>query len=137
MMIPSGLMKQFPADFNKSVVLKKNVYKNCLELYTIDAWKTTLAKLQDNHSFEEEYEDFVRNYVDGNTLVDIDNSNRILIPKILCEHAGIKKEVFLKTQMDKIEIWSVENYEEFKKSFDKKEFSAKAKQMMSRKKSAE
>jgi len=115
------------------LVLKKNVYRNCLELYTIDSWKETLDKLKAKHSFEQEYEDMVRDYTDGNSLLEIDGSNRILLPKLLMEHANLKKEVLLKSQLDKIEIWSVEGYEEYKKNFDKQKYAAIVKQVMGKK----
>lgn len=131
--VPAGLMKQFPADFNKTVVIKKNVYQKCLELYTIDSWKETMKKLYEKHSFEEDYEEFVRDYTDGNTPVEIDGSNRILVSKHLLEYADMKKEVLLKSAVDKIEIWGVEAYEDYRKNFDKKRFADKAKQVMGRK----
>ena len=44
--------------------------------------------------------------------IELDAAGRVLLPKILCEHAGIDKEVMLSAFGSKIEIWSKEKYKE-------------------------
>lgn len=43
--------------------------------------------------------------------IELDAAGRILLPKTLCEHAGIDKEYVICLRM-KIEIWSKEKYKE-------------------------
>ena len=44
-------------------------------------------------------------------MVELDSSGRILIPKDLCDFAGIKKQVVLSSAINIIEIWDKVKYE--------------------------
>ena len=43
--------------------------------------------------------------------MDIDSSQRLLLPKALSDYAEIQKEVILFAYFDRIEIWSKEQYD--------------------------
>lgn len=44
-------------------------------------------------------------------IVELDASGRLLIPKNLCQFAGIQKQVVLSSAINIIEIWDKDKYE--------------------------
>jgi MraZ protein len=54
---------------------------------------------------------FKRLFTNGATLVQIDNANRILLPKKLLEYAGLEDDVVLTAYGNKVEIWSQQAYD--------------------------
>jgi MraZ protein len=53
-----------------------------------------------------------------------------LLPPNLKEYAGLEKDIVLASAVDKIEIWSSENYKKFFESYSSQDFSSLAKQVM-------
>src|SRR5690606_4535295 len=54
---------------------------------------------------------FVRKFMAGVKLVDIDDNGRLLVAKDLMAFAGIQKEIVLSSKINIIEIWDKELYE--------------------------
>ena len=50
-------------------------------------------------------------FLNGAQPISLDGNARVLIPKRLMEHAGLKKSIVLVAQIDKIEIWDSAAYE--------------------------
>jgi MraZ protein len=112
LLLPSAFKKQMPADARDSFVVKKDIYENCLILYTIDEWERQNEILRQKlNPYNKEHSNFLRAYYKGSAEIMIDSSNRLLIPKRLLDSVGIGKDVFLSGQDKKIEIWSKELYE--------------------------
>jgi MraZ protein len=55
--------------------------------------------------------DFIRRFTAGVKVVELDTSGRLLIPKDLCQFAGIKKQIVLSSAINIVEIWDKDNYE--------------------------
>ena len=53
---------------------------------------------------------FTRFFVAGATNCELDRQGRILVPQTLREFAGLEKEVVLTGNLDRIEIWSKDNW---------------------------
>lgn len=81
-------------------------FEQCLVLYTKEDWLTETAKLTAVDDFmSPEIRRFKRIFTNGANLVQIDNAQRILIPKKLLEYASLQDEVVLVANGNKIEIW--------------------------------
>ena len=68
--------------------------------------------------------------MNGATEVELDSAGRLLLPPNLKEYAGLEKDIVLASAVDKIEIWSVDNYNKFFESYSPNDFSALAQQVM-------
>jgi len=68
--------------------------------------------------------------LNGATEVELDTAGRLLLPPNLKEHGNIKKDIILVSAVDKIEIWSSENYKQFFESYSPEDFSSLAQQVM-------
>ncbi len=54
---------------------------------------------------------FLRSFFKGSAEVELDSSNRMLIPRRLLDLVGVEKEVILAGQDGKVEIWPKAVYE--------------------------
>jgi len=110
LMIPSGMKKQLPA-VEDGFVLKRSVFEKCLELWPMAEWQIMMGKINQLNRFNKKNDLFVRKFMAGVKLVDIDDNGRLLVAKDLMAFAGIQKEIVLSSKINIIEIWDKELYE--------------------------
>ncbi len=84
----------------------------CLFVYANDAWKDFEAKLASLPMVNEEARQLVRFFLSGAQYVTVDKQGRILVPQDLRDFAGLEKDVVLAGTGKKIEVWSLEKWEE-------------------------
>lgn len=109
--LPSGLKKQLLEVVNEGFVLKRSVFHNCLELYPMSEWNAEIAGVNKLNRFVKKNNDFIRMFMAGVKMLEMDASGRIQISKDLINYSGIKKEVVLSSAVNRIEIWDKESYE--------------------------
>jgi MraZ protein len=110
-MFSSAFKKQLSTVLNEGFVLKRGVFQSCLELYPMSEWNLMMEKINKLNRFVKKNNDFIRKFTAGLKIVELDASGRILIPKDLCDFAGIQKQVVLSSAVNIIEIWDKDNYE--------------------------
>ncbi|CAM1367837.1 Transcriptional regulator MraZ [Tenacibaculum sediminilitoris] len=110
-MVSSAFKKQLSSVLQEGFVIKRSVFQSCLELYPMQEWNLMMAKINKLNRFVKKNNDFIRRFTAGVKVVDIDASGRILIPKDLCQFAGIEKQVVLSSAVNIIEIWDKDKYE--------------------------
>ncbi len=130
MMVPAGLLKQFAPAMREKFVINRSVFQKCLVLYPMDAWEEIIRDLSKLNKFVKENDDFIRQYNNGAMQVEMDATNRILFPKRLLDFAGIEKDVVLTANLNKIEIWSAQKYNEIINGYDPDNFGALAERVM-------
>ena len=108
--IPIGLKKQIPPKAQDKFVINRG-FEGCLNLFPMNEWELESKKVNQLNQYIIENRRFIRNFNKGATEVALDGSNRILLPKLLMEHAHIEKDVILTAYSNKIEIWAKEEYE--------------------------
>ena len=111
-MMPASLKKQLNSVVNEGFVLKRSVFNNCLELYPMKEWESMVSQVNRLNRFVKKNNDFIRSYMSGLKMLEIDSTGRILIPKDLISFAGISKNIVLASSVNMIEIWDKDNYEE-------------------------
>jgi MraZ protein len=107
----SALKKQLQPVLNEGFVIKRAVFQPCLELYSMEEWNSMMVKINKLNRFVKKNNDFIRRFTAGVKMVEFDAAGRVLIPKDLCDFAGIKKQVVLSSAVNIIEIWDKDNYE--------------------------
>lgn len=133
MMLPVGLLKQFPDNLKNKFVVNRSVFQKCLVLHPMDAWEDLMKDLSKLNRFTREHDDFIRQYSNGAVPVEVDAANRILLPKRLMDYAKIEKDVVLTASLDKIEIWSLAMYEQVMNNYDPDSFASLAEKVMGNK----
>ncbi len=111
-LLPGGLKKELAPVLNDGFVIKKSVFYKCLELYPRAEWEKEMAVIDKLNRFVKKNVDFIRRFMAGVKPVNLDNSDRLLIPKDLMLFAGITKDVVMTSQINKIEIWDKASYEQ-------------------------
>ena len=112
LVLPSAFKGIMPAD-DMRLVIKKDIYEDCLEVYTYEEWVRQSEELKGRLNFlKKEHARFWREYMRNRSLVEPDGKvGRINIPKKLLESIGADKEVVFSGNDHKIEIWAKERYE--------------------------
>jgi MraZ protein len=111
MKLPAGLLRQVAEEAKEHYVINKGL-DDCLMLYTQADWEKLTAKLnQQLNYFNESHRKFQRIFLNMAVMVDMDSSERVLIPKRLADAAGIKDEVVIMAVGNNIELWSKEKYD--------------------------
>ncbi|HNQ83243.1 MAG TPA: division/cell wall cluster transcriptional repressor MraZ, partial [Bacteroidales bacterium] len=79
--------------------------------------------------FRKKNVDFIRKFMAGVKLTELDSTGRLLIPKDLFNFAAIKQDVVMASVVNKIEIWDKDEYEKAV-SYDAEEFANLAEEVM-------
>ena len=104
-----------PARFREALgeefVLTKGL-DGCLSIYPMSEWESFEEKLKALPLTDKNARAFSRFFVAGATLCELDKQGRILVPGTLREFAGLDKEVVLTGNLNRVEVWSKEKWEE-------------------------
>lgn len=85
----------------------------CLFGYSEKTWDSIMEKLNSLPFTKKDARNFTRFMTSGATLLEFDKQGRINIPNYLNQYASLEKEVVIIGVIDRIEIWSRNNWEEF------------------------
>lgn len=109
-LVPALLKKQLPCT-SAGFVLKRSVFEPCLELWPIEQWDKMMLRINTLNPFIKKNGDFIRRFMAGVKMVEIDDAGRLLLAKDLMEFASISKEVVFSSKVTIVEIWDKQAYE--------------------------
>ena len=78
----------------QQIVLARG-FEPCLTIYPIHEWTKIFEKVAALNEFNPEYRNFQRNFLRGNTEIDLDKSGRFLIPKTMVRYAKLERDAIL------------------------------------------
>jgi len=110
-MLPSGLKKQLLPVLKKGFILKRSIFRPCLELYPMSEWNDLVAEVNQLNRFVKENLDFIRMFTYGLKPIELDSTGRLLLPKDLLEFSEVNKNVVVSSVINMVEIWDKDNYE--------------------------
>ena len=108
-LFPSALKKQLSPEAGDKFVLNRGFEKQ-LNLYPSNVWKDVTADMSKLNLFDADARNFYRMFHNGATEMFIDGQGRLLLPQRLVSYAGIKKEIVFYGYANRIEIWSVTEF---------------------------
>ena len=85
----------------------------CLFGYSEKTWNSIMEKLNSLPFTKQDARNFTRFMTSGAITLEFDKQGRINIPNYLNQYASLEKEVVIIGVIDRIEIWSRNNWEEF------------------------
>jgi len=114
-----------PAKFRESLskgvaILSKGFDEKCLFLFSIENWEELVKKITNVPVTKINVQEFSRWFFKSAHEEAIDSQGRIKIDKSLMEFAGFKKDIVLVGVSTRAEIWSLESWESYSKSAEKK-----------------
>jgi MraZ protein len=128
-MFPVAFKNQLASVADQGFVIKRSIFRNCLELYPIPEWNAESARINKLNRFRKKNVDFIRKFMAGVKMVELDHAGRLLIPKDLFNFATIIKDIVMASVVNKIEIWDKDEYEKAI-SYDPEEFANLAEEVM-------
>jgi len=111
LIVPAPLKKQLTPVLSEGFVLKRSVFDPCLELWPMSEWNLMMAKINKLNRFNKKNNDFIRRFMAGVKMIEIDDLGRILIAKDLKDFSSIQKEVVFSSKVNIVEIWDKQKYE--------------------------
>ena len=107
--IPAGFRKQLQAVSEERLVLRKDVFQNCLVLYPESVWVATQNQLRQRlNKWNAKHQQIFRQFVSDAEIMVPDGNGRILLPKRYLQMAGIQNDVRFIGMDNTIEIWAKE-----------------------------
>ncbi len=111
--IPALFRRQLQVTSEDKLVMRKDVFQECLVLYPESVWNEELNELRSKlNKWNANHQNVFRQFVSDVEIISIDGNGRILIPKRYLQIAGILGEVRFIGVDNKIEIWAKEKTEQ-------------------------
>ena len=111
--IPASFRKQIQQASLDNMILRKDIFQQCLVLYPKNIWHEMVdAITQRTNPFDSKGRAALRGFVAGAEQISIDANGRILIPRRYLEAADIRNEVRFIGMDNSIEIWNRQKAEE-------------------------
>ena len=111
--LPAVFRKVLQASGSESLVLRKDIFQNCLVLYPENVWNEQMDMLRGKlNRYNAQHQKIFREFVSEVEMVSLDGNGRFLIPKRYLQMAGIVQNIKFIGTGDTIEIWSNEKIEE-------------------------
>ena len=107
--LPASFRKILQTSSEEKLVMRKDVFQNCLVLYPESVWNNQLDALRSRlNRWNAKHQMVFRQFVSEVELITPDANGRILIPKMFRECAAIRQEVCFIGMDNTIEIWAKE-----------------------------
>lgn len=91
----------------EGLVLRRDVFQQCLVLYPLEVWNQLVDSItQRTNPFDRRGRENLRRFVADSESVSMDSDGRILIPRRYLQAAGIEQEVRFLGMDNTIEIWN-------------------------------
>lgn len=113
-----SIPKKFRADLASGGVLTRGL-DGCLFFFPRERWNEFIAKLSQTPLTKADSRGFGRLLTYGATEVELDRQGRILIPEFLREFAALKSTIVVAGALQRIEIWSKENFAAYQEKIEK------------------
>ena len=107
--VPAAFRKILQSSAQNTLILRKDIFQDCLVLYPIEVWEEELNKLRTKLSrWDKNQQALFRQFVVDAERLEMDSNGRILIPKRYLQMVGIASEVRFLGMDNTIEIWTKE-----------------------------
>lgn len=110
----TSIPKKFREKLDKKAILTRGL-DGCLFLYPEKEWEDLGQRLEQLPLTGSDARAFSRYIFGGASEVSFDSLGRITIPDYLREYARIKKDVVILGVLNRVEIWSKDNYQKLSK----------------------
>lgn len=111
--LPATFRKVLQSSGEEELVMRKDVFQNCLVLYPRSVWDKQLDDLRSRlNRWNKRDQMVLRTFVSDAEQLSLDGNGRFLIPRRYLEMTGIKQSVSMIGVDDTIEIWATEQTQE-------------------------
>ena len=108
--VPAVFRKILQSSDQNTLILRKDIFQDCLVLYPVQVWEDELAKLRARLSrWDKTQQALFRQFVVDAERLEMDTNGRILIPKRYLQMLNIASDVCFLGVDNTIEIWKKES----------------------------
>ena len=105
---------KFRSELGERFVITKGLDK-CLFVYSETEWNKLMQKVSSLQFTKKNVRAFERTFIGGASLIEFDKQGRINITSPLVHYANITKECVIIGVGERLEIWSLEDYNKYMK----------------------
>jgi len=102
---------------NGQLIITIDTEEACLLIYPLSTWLEIEKQIDALPSFNRTANRIKRMLIGHATDIELDAAGRMVIPAVLREHAGLKKEAVLVGQGKKLELWSKDQWAAMTQAF--------------------
>ena len=111
--LPSVFRKVLQASGEETLVLRKDIFQQCLVLFPESIWNQRVDLLKSQlKQWKPSHQQILRQFVSEAEVVSLDGNGRFLISKRLQRVAGLEQDLQFIGVDDTIEIWSPQRLRE-------------------------
>ncbi len=104
--VPATFRKVLQGAAHSALILRKDIFQDCLVLYPVDVWDAEVQHLRSRlNRWDKSHQQLFRQFVVDAERLEIDASGRILIPKRYLQMVGIESEIQFLGVDNTIEVW--------------------------------
>jgi len=94
-------------------------YENCLVIVSEKQWQSLLSQITEKPFIASPARETDR-FLLGNAFeIELDDQGRFVIPKSLIKYAGLNEEIVFVGLLNRVEIWSEDNWDKHQKYLEK------------------
>ena len=110
--LPAVFRKVLQTSGEENLVLRKDVFEDCLVLYPESVWNEQMDLVRSRlNRYNQQHQQIFRQFVSQVELLTLDGNGRFLIPKRYLQLADIQQSIKFTGNGDTIEIWAAEKVE--------------------------
>ncbi|MFW6290318.1 MAG: division/cell wall cluster transcriptional repressor MraZ [Mariniphaga sp.] len=110
--LPAAFKKEMGDLASGPLVIERNIYKNCLDVYPETFWNDRVEAFKSTlDPFDEEDDGFLQFFYENFKKVEMAANGRINIPSDCLNYAKLRKNVRLIGMGRSIRIWDMEEYD--------------------------
>lgn len=129
--VPAVFRKRLQSEGEEYLVLRKDIFQDCLVLYPGSVWEKEVELLRNRlNRWNREQQQLFRQFVLDAERLEMDANGRVLIPKRYLRMASIDTDVRFLGVDETIELWAKERLEN--PLVEPDEFMSKLQQLMER-----
>ena len=127
--LPAVFRKVLQSSGEENLVIRKDVFQNCLVLYSESVWNERLDLLKSQlHPWKQAHQQMFRQFVSEAEVVTLDGNGRFLISKRLLKVAEIEQDIQFIGMDNTIEMWAPQRLKQTLKT--EEEFGVEFENMM-------
>jgi len=110
--LPAVFRKILQGAGEERLVLRKDVFQQCLVLYPESVWNGQMDELRERlNRWNKQHQQVFRQFVSEVEILTLDGNGRFLVPKRYQRMVAIEQDIKFVGMGDTIEIWSTEQAE--------------------------
>ena len=86
--------------------------RRCLDVYPLSTWRELEAKIVSKNRFDPRLQRFKNFYVSGAHECVIDGQGRVLVPPLLRDYGGLRREVMFTGDIDMFRLWDKQTWQQ-------------------------